>query len=183
MAVAEKARIMGQPSAKLWIVVMSDFQCPYCKRWHDETDAVIRKRYVETGKARYAFLNFPLRSHRNAVPAAEAAMCAGEQGKFWPVHDALFDTQDRWGGAADPGAVFDSVATAAGLDLAKHRECRTSGMMRGLIDRDARRGAAAGVQGTPAFSIGTQKTSGALPTSEFVRIIEEELAKLGGSTR
>ena len=90
MAAADQGRILGAANAPLWVVIFSDFQCPYCKRWHDATDAVLRERYVKTGKVRLAFLNFPLRSHQHAQPAGEAAMCAAAQGKFWEFHDNFF---------------------------------------------------------------------------------------------
>jgi protein-disulfide isomerase len=179
MAAADRGRILGNDSAKLWIIVMSDFQCPYCKRWHDETDAVIRRDYVNTGKAKLAFINFPLRSHKNAVPTAEAAMCAAAQGKFWPYHDALFAAQERWSGMADPSPLLDEIATKTpGLDAAAHRTCRTERQMKLLVESDLQRGVGAGVSGTPAFVIGTQSLGGALPTADFVRVIEQELEKL-----
>ncbi|MDX2183540.1 MAG: thioredoxin domain-containing protein [Gemmatimonadaceae bacterium] len=184
MAAADRGRIQGSDSAKLWIIVMSDFQCPFCKRWHDETDAVIRRDYVNTGKAKLAFINFPLRSHKNAVPTAEAAMCAAAQGKFWPYHDALFATQERWSGMADPSPLLDELAAkTAGLDVAAHRTCRSERQMKLLVESDLQRGVSAGVSGTPAFVIGTQSLGGALPAAEFVRVIEQELQKLGAGPR
>ncbi|HMH86433.1 MAG TPA: thioredoxin domain-containing protein, partial [Gemmatimonadaceae bacterium] len=85
---ADLARIQGSASAPVWVIEVSDFQCPYCKQWHDQTYAAFRDQYVNTGKVRLAYVNFPLASHVHAWPAAESAMCAGAQGKFWQMHDA-----------------------------------------------------------------------------------------------
>ena len=94
---ADRARIRGAETAKVWLVEVSDFQCPFCKQWHDETFAKIDQEYVKTGKVRIAYLNFPLsRIHKNAQAAAEAAMCAGEQGKFWELHESLNKTHPKW---------------------------------------------------------------------------------------
>jgi protein-disulfide isomerase len=95
-AAADQARILGRPTAPVWVVEVSDFQCPYCKMWHDSTYETLKREYVNTGKVRLAYINFPLEKHRNAMPAAEAAMCAAAQGKFWEMHDALFDAQAKW---------------------------------------------------------------------------------------
>src|SRR5213079_1028197 len=80
---ADQGRIAGSPNAGVWVIAASDFQCPFCKRWHDETYPLILRDYVQTGKIRLAYLNYPISSHTYAVPSAEAAMCASAQGKFW----------------------------------------------------------------------------------------------------
>src|SRR3954447_6475356 len=98
---ADLARIQGSPSAPLWVIEVSDFQCPYCKQWHDQTYNTFLDQYVKTGKVRLAYVNFPLGIHAHAFPAAEAAMCAGVQNKFWPMHDSLFASQGRWESGAD----------------------------------------------------------------------------------
>ena len=74
--------------------MVSDFQCPFCKAWHDSTYKMIQRDYVATGKIRMAFINFPL--HANSLPASVTAMCAAVQGKFWGVHDRIFDSQLAW---------------------------------------------------------------------------------------
>src|SRR5579862_8971029 len=112
----DAARIYGDSTAKVWMIMVSDFQCPYCKQWHDESFAALRHEYVDNGKVLLAYYNFPLSIHPNAVPAAEAAMCAGAQNKFWPMHDALFASQATWAGLKDPSAVFDSLGVKLGLD-------------------------------------------------------------------
>src|SRR5207245_4378739 len=129
---ADLARIQGSASAPLWVIEVSDFQCPYCKQWHDQTYNAFLEQYVKTGKVRLAYVNFPLASHVYAWPAAESAMCAGAQGKFWPMHDALFATQTRWEATSTPMVVFDSLAQANGLDMQRWRDCVSSGKMKPL---------------------------------------------------
>jgi protein-disulfide isomerase len=174
---ADRARIQGSPSAPLWVVEVSDFQCPYCKQWHEQTYPALKREYVDAGKVRLAYINFPLRGHRNAWPAAEAAMCAGAQDKFWPMQDLLFDTQDRWGNLVDPKPVFDSLATRIGVDIGTFNECVSQQKMRPLIQADLERATRAGVDATPSFVIGNTLLSGAQPVEVFRRVIDEALQK------
>ena len=99
---ADHARILGSPAATVWVVEVSDFQCPYCRQFHDESYAELKHAYVDSGKIRLAYVNFPLDSHPHAWEAAESAMCAGAQGKFWPMHDGLFETQIIWESMVSP---------------------------------------------------------------------------------
>ena len=174
---ADRGRTLGDPSATLWVVMISDFQCPYCKQWHDESFATVRDAYVKTGKVRLAFLNLPLSMHPNARPAAEAAMCASAQGRFWEMHDALFVEQARWAAAADPSSVLDSIATASGVDASRMRACVKSGAVAALVDQDVHRANAAGTAATPSFVIGDQLVKGAVPVAELRAAIDAALAK------
>lgn len=179
---ADRGRIRGSATAPIWVVEISDFQCPYCKRWHDESFATIDREYVQTGKVRLAYLNFPLSSiHANARAASEAAMCASVQGKFWPLHGSLFDTQARWSGIVNPVPMFDSLAVAAGVNAAAWRQCMTSHATASLIDADLARSSSAGVQSTPTFFVGDRKLEGAYPVDSFRVAIEAALTKGRGA--
>ncbi len=171
------ARIQGSASAPLWVIEVSDFQCPYCKQWHDQTYNAFLEQYVKTGKVRLAYVNFPLASHVYAWPAAESAMCAGAQGKFWPMHDGLFATQARWEATSTPMVVFDSLAHANGLDMQRWHDCVTSGKMKPLIEADHDRAARAGASATPSFMIGDKILTGAQPLPELQRVIDSALGK------
>ena len=109
VAHADSARIRGNPSSKVWMILSSDFQCPYCKMWHDSADMTIRREYIDNGKVRLAFVNFPINSHQNAIPAAEYAMCAAAQDKFWQAHDSLFAHQDTWAALPNPGPALEAA--------------------------------------------------------------------------
>lgn len=180
---ADLARIQGSATAPVWVIEVSDFQCPYCKQWHDQTYTALRDQYVKTGKIRLAYVNFPLASHIHAWPAAESAMCAGAQGRFWPMHDALFVTQNMWESSASPTAVFDSLANANGMDMKRWRECVKSGIMRPLIQADHDRAAQAGANATPSFMIGDQILTGAQPIGALAQAIDSALVKSKKTTR
>jgi protein-disulfide isomerase len=179
-SLADRGRIRGAESAPVWLIEISDFQCPYCKRWHDEVFATIDKEYVQTGKVRLAYLNYPLSSiHPNARAAAEAAMCASVQGKFWELHGSLFATQPAWQGQKDPLPTFDSLAVAARVDPAAWRSCMSSHATAKLIDADHDRSGMAGVQSTPSFFIGDRALAGAYPVDSFRVAIDKALLKAG----
>src|SRR3954470_10886025 len=141
---ADLARIQGSPAAPVWVIEVSDFQCPYCKQWHDETYQTLKNEFVRTGKVRLAYVNFPLAQHQYAWPAAESAMCAGAQGKFWEMHDALFNTQAKWEALPSPAQFFDSLARAQGVDIARWHACVQSGKMKSTIQADHDRAQTAG---------------------------------------
>jgi protein-disulfide isomerase len=157
---ADRGRILGDSTAPIWVIVASDFQCPFCKQWEDASFARIVKDYVNTGRVRLAFLNMPLNIHPNAIPAAEAAMCASAQNKFWPMHDALFATQSTWETAKDPTAKFDSLAASAGVNLASWRQCVSQHQLLPLIEADRDRARRAGVGSTPTFFVGSEMLAG-----------------------
>jgi protein-disulfide isomerase len=175
---ADKARIRGAQTAPVWLVEISDFQCPFCKQWHDQVFATIDREYVKTGKVRLAYLNFPLsRIHPNAQAAAEAAMCAGVQGKFWELHESLFISQPRWAELKSPIAVFDSLARAAGVEPKGWSNCMTTHATAKLIEADRDRSTKAGVESTPTFFIGDRALAGAYPADSFRVIIDQAIAK------
>jgi protein-disulfide isomerase len=103
---ADDWHVQGASSAPVTIVEYSDFQCPYCARYSTETYPEIKAQYIDTGKVRYMFRHFPLSFHSEAELAAQAAECAGEQGKFWEMHDTLFANQSEWAGSADAEAAL-----------------------------------------------------------------------------
>lgn len=178
---ADRGRIRGADNATVWVVEVSDFQCPYCKQWHDQTYEALDREFVQTGKVRLAYLNYPIASiHPNAQAASEAAMCASVQGKFWPLHTSLFTTQPKWAALPNPGPVFDSLAVAAGADAAAFRTCMSTHATAKLIEADLERSKAAGVQSTPTFFIGDSKILGAYPLDTFRLKINEALAKAKG---
>ena len=180
---ADAGRIQGSPNAPVWIVEISDFQCPFCKTWHDEVYATLRREFIVPGTVRLAYINYPLPNHANALPAAEAAMCAGAQNKFWEMHDGLFDAQETWGPMPNAAAVFDSIARAKGVDVAAMRRCIESGATRALILADAERAQESGVQGTPSFVIGGDvMIRGMQPIEAFRRAIGEKLAARSRAT-
>jgi protein-disulfide isomerase len=165
----DPARIRGNPNAKVMIVEFSDFQCPYCR----EVEATLKKVLARhEGKVALAFRDMPLSQiHPLALGAAEAARCAGEQGKFWEYHDLLFGDQ----AGLDRGGLMAKAAKLQ-LDTKQFDACVSAGKYRPQIQRDSDDGVQAGVNGTPGFFINGAFLSGAQPEAVFEKIIEEQLA-------
>ena len=181
LTLADRSRIQGSANAPVWVIEVSDFQCPFCKQWHDQTYNALLEQYVKTGKVRLAYVNFPLQTHVHAWPAAEAAMCAGAQGKFWPMHDALFKTQAAWQSRPSAAPLFDSLARVSGVEMRRWRDCVSSGKMKPLIEADHDRASRAGASATPSFMIGDQILTGSQPIEQLRKAIDSALVK-GKST-
>jgi protein-disulfide isomerase len=173
---------LGRADAPVTIVEFSDYQCPFCHKFYSTTLVALKKDYIDAGKVRYVFRDFPLEQlHSHARKAAEAAHCAGEQGKYWQMHDALFQNQS----ALDLPQLADQ-ARSLGLDGPTFDQCLSSGRNAARVNRGLADGAAAGVEGTPGFVIGRTKTGdivdgtpirGAQPLDTFRQIIEQLLAR------
>lgn len=178
---ADRSRIRGDSTARIWIVIVSDFQCPFCRQWHDEVFPSIVREYVESGRVRLAYVHLPLGNHQNALPAAEAAMCAGVQGRFWEMHDAIFRTMGRWAAMPEPHTLFDSLAAGLGVTRSPYRSCIETRATRALIESDARRVSDAGVAATPTFFVGEEKIEGAAGLADFRAVVERVLARAGAT--
>jgi protein-disulfide isomerase len=174
---ADAGRILGDPKATVWVVMVSDFQCPYCKEWHDAAFQKLVKTYVNTGRIRMAFLNMPLSIHQNAVPAAEAAMCSSIQNKFWQMQEALFATQKKWEVLPDPVPTLDTLAVANGVDEAPWRICMAKHLTLPLIQADHDRATQYGAGSTPTFFVDGQHFAGA--DANLVPAIDAAIAKAG----
>ncbi|HET9292768.1 MAG TPA: thioredoxin domain-containing protein [Gemmatimonadales bacterium] len=169
-ALAQRAK--GNPAATVTVYEMSDFQCPYCRRFAIETFPELDRDYVKTGKIRWVFVNFPLPRHPNAAPAAEVAMCAGRQGAFWPVHDLLFKYQDTWAPLASPAEFFLSLADSAKIDRKVLGSCLESGAVREEVKSDAQGAVRSGANSTPTFYIEGGLLAGAHPAGVFRPILD-----------
>jgi len=177
--------VRGNPDAPVTIVEFSDFQCPFCKRFHETTLPLILENYVDTGKVKFVYRDFPIVSlHPNgAVATALAAECADEQGMFWQYHDKIFQNQKNWErlAAEDVVILLKSFAEELGLDTNQFNDCLESGKFLDEVNNDLRDGASYGVTGTPAFFIGNEErgyiiVSGAQPYSVFQNVLDQMLA-------
>jgi len=135
----------------------------------------IHEKYIETGKVRYLYRQLPLSFHSNAVPAAEASLCAADQGQFWPMHHRIFEEQDQWAGLPDASPYFKEMAGELGMDQARFDACLDSHETVPRIASDVDDAAEAGARGTPFFLINGQPLSGAHPFANFEKVIEESL--------
>lgn len=146
--------IAGQPAvgsadAPVTIVEFMDYECPYCRRFAKNTFAQLRARYVESGQVRWVSRNLPLPMHARARPAAIAARCAGEQGRFWEMHDALLT---QAGSMADDE--LRSLARELSLDGGRFSECTGRGDHNAVLDQDVTAARAARIRATPSFIVG-----------------------------
>ncbi len=182
IAAADVGRIAGSASAPVWLIIVSDFQCPFCKQWHDESYQAVLRNYVATGKVRMAYINNPLNVHQNAWSAAHAAMCASAQGKFWEMHEGLFSTQEKWATMTPPLPLFDSLARTIGVDLPKWRQCVSSEQLKPLIQADRDRALAAGARSTPTFLLAGELLTGAIPLADLRRALDSAIVRSGKKT-
>jgi protein-disulfide isomerase len=167
---ADDDAVKGDADAPVTIVEFSDFECPFCGRYFEQTYPKIVQNYIETGKVKYIFRDFPLSFHANAQKAAEAAECAGEQGKYFEMHDLLFANQDSLNVES-----YKQYAEDLGLDTEQFNTCLDSGEMADEVAADFTYGQQVGVTGTPAFFINGKMISGAQPYEAFEQVIEEAL--------
>lgn len=168
---ADDDTIKGEVDAPVTIVEWSDFECPFCARFYSQTLPSIQEEYIDTGKVKFVHRDFPLGFHANAQKAAEAAECAGEQGKYWEMHDRLYEDGVK-GGVTQ----YKAIAEELGLDQADFDECLDSGAMAEEVKKDMADGQANGIKGTPGFIINGKAVSGAQPFENFKAIIDAELA-------
>ncbi len=173
-----EGRVKGLATAPVTIVEYADLQCPNCALFARTTEREIERQYIETGKVRLEFRHFPFLG-QESERAAEALECAGEQGKFWQYHDALFAAQAGENRGAFSDKNLRAIADRAGLDGAALAACLDSGRYRDRVQADKLAGEAAGVQGTPTFFINGRMVVGAQPFSVFQSVIEQALAEAG----
>ncbi len=175
VANADRGRVQG-PDSAMWVVMISDFQCPYCKQWHDSSMKRVERDYIAPGKIKFAYLHLPLTSiHKHARAEAEAAMCASAQGKFWPYSEALFAAQPTVGAMVSVEPLITRIAKELKLDEAAFASCRQGNAVRALVNNDIAQATQSGVQSTPSFIIGDFLVQGALPYADFRKAIDTAL--------
>jgi protein-disulfide isomerase len=166
-------RSKGSPAAPIAVFEMSDFQCPFCRQHAMETFPELERRFIQTGKVRWTFVNFPIpQLHPNAIAAAEFAMCAAKVDKFWPIHDLIFKYQNQWKSLGDPGEFLLTLADSAKVPRGDLLPCLTSGATRELVRTEAEEVARVGISSTPTFVIEGKLLRGAAPLATFVGILD-----------
>jgi protein-disulfide isomerase len=168
---------LGATSAPITLVEFADYQCPFCKKFHDTTFPEIKSKYIDTGKVRYVVRDLPLSFHEQALPAAIATRCAGAQGKFWPVFETLFAASGLSAASARDAAL------AAGADATAFDACVKNPAVSTSIDADIQEAARLGVDGTPGFIVARRSGDefegtlvlGAQPASVFSKKFDELL--------
>lgn len=160
----------GSKDAPVTIIEFSDYECSYCSRHYQQTFSQIDENYIQTGKVKYIFRDYPLKFHKNAKPAAEASECADEQGMFWEYHNKLFENQN-----ALDNESLKQYALDLGLDKTAFNECLDSGRMASEVENDFQDGMNYGITGVPTFFINGNKVVGAKSYEVFQQLIDKEL--------
>ncbi|MCL5667138.1 MAG: DsbA family protein [Patescibacteria group bacterium] len=177
------AAVIGNPNAPVTLVEFSDFQCPYCQRFFQDTFSQIKSKYIDTGKAKLVYRNFPLPFHQNAEKAAEAGECANRQGKFEAYYNTLF-SKGQSDGTGLAVADLKKYAAQLNLDTVKFNKCLDGGEAAAAINQDKAAAAQVGVNGTPNVFVNGKLVAvyangewqgGALPYETYEKYIEEAL--------
>ena len=176
-------RSKGSPTAPVTVYEMSDFQCPYCKKFAEQTFPLIERSYITPGKVRWVFVNFPLTSvHEHAAAAGELALCAAKQKGFWRVHDLLFQYQDTWAPLKEAGPFFVSLADSAGLSKKGLLACLAAPETLEDLKAEAEGSQRSGATSTPTFYIEGGLMEGAVPFTVFKRVLDSVYTEKTGRT-
>ena len=175
--------IIGNQDAAITFMEFSDFQCPFCAKFHTETLPTIMEEYIDKGTVKLVFRDFPIQNiHPNAVPASIAAECANEQGKFKQMYHTLFEKQKEWNNLETSYAItiFNQYASEMKLDEEKFDTCIRNAKYLEEVQKDLNDGRTYGITGTPGFFIGNEKIGfvelkGAQPFESFQKIIDSQL--------
>ncbi len=177
---ADAARSRGDVDAPIRIVEISDFECPFCAQFYNESYRAVDSLYIQSGIARYLWISFPNSSHPRAWPAIEASFCAGAAGKFWEMHDVLFEKQTEWLAAADLNALLITYATSIGIDGPSFGECLRNDLTAPLQVSDYDAALRSGITSTPFFVVGDSiAIRGAVSAERFQSAVDSLLAARG----
>jgi protein-disulfide isomerase len=170
---------MGSDSAPITIVEYADFECPACGQYAVLTEPDVRKHLVDSGVVRVVYHDFPLvKIHANSKPAHMAAQCAGEQGKFWQMHDQLYFNQGRWALERRPEGTIRGLANAIGLDMGRYDQCMSSGRYWARLERMAEEAENRGISSTPTFEINGRRIEAFQTYDEMRALVDQALAKV-----
>lgn len=180
---ALESRAKGDPAARVVVFEVADFQCPYCARFAGTVGKELDRKYVQTGRVQWVFVNLPLHTHRLAWVAAEAALCAGAAGdRFWPMHERIFAEQRRWAAMDNPGPFFARLARELGVAEADYTACVAEDRVAPLILQDFGSAISAGITGTPTFLVMRgdeviERVVGLQSVEDWSRLLDRALAR------
>lgn len=167
------ARTRGRADAPVTVYEMSDFQCPFCRQFTLDALPEIERDFIQTGKVRWIFVAYPLvRLHKNAEAAAEFALCAARQNRFWEIHDLLFRHQPDWAELDAPNPVFFGLADSSHLDRATLTTCVDTHVTRAEVSDELQMSQRAGATATPSFWIEGGILEGAVPYPIFKQVLD-----------
>ena len=167
------ARTMGRPEAPVTMYIISDFECPFCGDFARTKFPILEREYIATGKIKVVFVNMPLSQiHPNAEPAAEAAMCAARQNKFWPMHNLLFRYQDKWASLPEPASFFLALGDSIGANRQELSTCMETAATRAIVKADYDGAVRSGAHSTPSFYIEGGLMAGDQPIADFRMVLD-----------
>lgn len=169
--------VAGNESSFVVMIEYSDYQCEYCRHYFEDIFPKIKKDYIDTGKIKYIYKDFPLQIHENSEEAAFSADCAGEQGEYWGMHDLLFENQEEWAGQEDPIPYFTNYINKLGLNEEEFLSCINSNKYIREVMEDIEEGERLDTKGTPTFYINNIKISGIYQYKIFKDTIDKELSE------
>ena len=169
--------LLGKPDAPVQVIEFADFECPACGQFATLSEPDIRKRLVDAGTISYRFYDYPLPMHKNTWAASNAAACADEQGKFWEMHDQLFNAQDQWNGQATsrPKGKFKEYVKALGLNVDQWEACFDARKYQARIKANELMATKRGAAQTPTFVIGDKMIGGAISFDRFKALVDSAL--------
>ena len=182
LSVGPRGVVEGSDSAVVQIMEFSDFECPYCARFSTIQMPDIRQRLIATGKVRWTFMHFPLQGHQKSPTAHLAAACANAQGKFWPMHDVIYQNQDEWVESRNPERTLADYARRIGLDQAPYAQCMDQRAAWGTVLADKQLGDSLAVNSTPTFYLNGRMMPG-VPTADELAHLADSLALVRAPTR
>ncbi|MCG2581820.1 MAG: DsbA family protein [Marinobacter sp.] len=165
---------VGDADAPVVVREFADYQCPACGRF-SEASQQLKEAYVEAGQVRFVYFDLPLQQHQNAMPAAQAARCAGDQSAYWPMHDHLFDKQSEWSGSGDPVATFTRYANELGLEERRFRRCMDTELHREAIEQSRKVAMQLKVTSTPTVLVDNVRLTRP-GWGQLSAVVERELA-------
>src|SRR5260221_581027 len=172
LASGPRGVVRGPDSARVEIMEFSDFECPYCGRFAVLSMPDVEQRILSTGRARWRFVHFPLQGHTKSPYAHLAAACANEQGKFWPMHDLIYQNQEDWSVSTSYQQLIDGLAERAGLDKSRYASCISERRAWGQVLADKRLGDSLGLNGTPTFFVNGRELRDVPTVDQLVRIVD-----------
>ena len=172
--------VLGSADAPVEVVEYADYECPACQQFEVVQFPAVRRQLIDAGKVRWVYRDFPLEIHRFARLAAHAAACADEQGKFWEMHNRIYEGHSDWSAGGNAAPAFRDYATEIGLDVDRYDECMESARYAGRIQASVEQGSALGVGSTPSFLIGGRIYPGAI-SSDMIRRLTDSLAAVSPS--
>ncbi len=168
--------VLGSAEAPIEVIEYADYQCPFCQQFSTVQFPTIKSRLIETGKVRWRYRDFPLdQAHPHARVAAHAAACANDQGRYWEMHDAIFNSFAEWNTARNAAPIFQGLAERLGLDMAAYEGCMADARYAGRIQAAKQEGVRVGVGSTPSFVLNGRLYTGGAMTYDMLKALSDSI--------